>query len=83
MTATLKSEPTKQQTSVSYRVENMSCESCAMSAEKFLNLQLGVLDAKISFPEKTARIEYNNDATNPQVLKEALSSSLGYDLIID
>lgn len=65
-----------------YPVEKMTCGGCSASAERLLNNQAGVLNARVDFPTKSARVFYKNDVTSPDKLKLALDM-LGYDLILD
>lgn len=68
-------------TATEYPVEKMTCGGCASSAERLLNNQVGVVNAKVEFPTQSAKIIYIENKTSPDKLKSALDM-LGYDLII-
>ena len=63
-----------------FPVGGMSCASCALSVEKILKAQSGVVDASVSYAGKQAKIEFDPAATNPQKLKTAVDQ-IGYELI--
>lgn len=63
-------------------VLNMTCASCAASAQSILEHQPGVINATVNYANTTANIEFDPTATNTQKLKEALQG-IGYDLMID
>ncbi len=65
-----------------YPVLNMSCASCASSAQSTLEHEPGIVSAAVNYANGLALIEYNPGLTNPQKLKEALQAA-GYDLAID
>jgi Cu2+-exporting ATPase len=65
-----------------FPVLNMTCASCAGSAQSILQHQPGVLNAAVNYANTTAQIEYIPGITDPQTLKTALQS-VGYDLAID
>ncbi len=66
----------------SFPVLNMTCASCASSAQSILANQVGVVSIAVNYANATALAEYIPSITNPQKLKAALQS-IGYDLIID
>lgn len=66
----------------SYPVLNMTCASCASSAQSILQTQAGVINASVNYGNGSALIEYIPTVTDPQKLKSALQS-IGYDLMID
>ncbi|MDR1368727.1 MAG: heavy metal translocating P-type ATPase [Dysgonamonadaceae bacterium] len=66
----------------SFPVLNLSCASCANTAQNLLNAQPGVIDANVNFANTTAVIQFDPDITNPRKLQSALQS-IGYDLIIE
>src|ERR1019366_4877694 len=55
----------------SYPVLNMSCASCASSAQSILQTQTGVISAAVNYGNGTALIEYIPTVTDPQQLKAA------------
>jgi Cu2+-exporting ATPase len=66
----------------SFPVLNMTCASCASSAQSILAHQPGVVAVAVNFANATASIEFDPAATNAGQLKAALQS-IGYDLMID
>lgn len=66
----------------SYPVLNMSCASCASSAQTILQSQIGVIKAAVNYGNGAALIEFIPTITDPQKLKTAMQS-IGYDLMID
>ncbi|MEO8852334.1 MAG: heavy metal translocating P-type ATPase [Ginsengibacter sp.] len=65
-----------------FPVLNMSCASCASSAQEILQKQPGVINAAVNYANATAQIDYQPTITNPGELKTVLQS-IGYDLMID
>ncbi len=65
-----------------YPVLNMSCASCASSAQEILKAQTGVVSALINYADTTATLEFIPTITNAEKLKMALQS-VGYNLMID
>lgn len=63
-------------------VLNMSCASCASSAQTILKSQIGVVQGDVNYANGTAQLEYVPTVTSPRLLKSALQS-IGYDLMID
>lgn len=66
----------------SFPVLNMTCASCATSAQSMLTHVPGVLDVSVNFANTSAQVTYVPGATGPQEFKAALQS-VGYDLMID
>jgi len=66
----------------SFPVLNMTCASCASSAQSILENQPGVVNVAVNYANTTAQVEYIPTITNPQNLKAALQA-IGYDLMID
>jgi len=60
-------------------VEGMHCGSCAINIEMILKNQEGVQSASVSFDNKEAVIEYDNEKTGLSKLTESISP-LGYTL---
>ncbi len=60
-------------------VEGMHCGSCAINIEMILKNQGGVQSASVSFDNKEAVIEYDNEKTDLPKLAESISP-LGYTL---
>jgi len=65
-----------------FPVLNMSCASCAISAQTMLENAEGVLNVSVNYANAMAHVEYNPQITSPQKMKAALQS-IGYDLAID
>ena len=65
-----------------FPVLNMSCASCASSAQNILEIQPGIIKASVNYANTNAMVEYIPTVTNPQKLKSALQS-IGYDLMVD
>jgi copper chaperone CopZ len=57
----------------------MHCGSCAINIEMILKNQEGVQSASVSFDDKEAIIEYDNEKTDLPKLAETISP-LGYTL---
>jgi len=65
-----------------FSVLNMTCASCASSAQSILENQVGVINVTINYANATAQIAYIPGLTDPGKLKAALQG-IGYDLMID
>jgi len=63
-------------------VRGLSCSSCALSAEKALKSQPGVINASVNYADNSAYIEYRENAQTLNNLKQAVKNA-GFDLIID
>ena len=63
-------------------VLNMSCASCAVSAETVLQNEPGVVSAAVNYANGTALVEYIPQLTGPAKFKTALQG-IRYDLMID
>ncbi len=66
----------------SFPVLNMSCASCASSAQSMLENTEGVVNVSVNYANAMAQVEYNPKITDPQKMKASLQS-IGYDLAID
>jgi P-type Cu2+ transporter len=66
----------------SFPVLNMSCASCASSAQSILEHTPGVVNISVNYANATAQVEYVPTITDPHKLKAALQG-IGYDLMID
>ena len=62
-----------------YSVEGMNCGSCAVSIEMLLANQPGVKSAKVSFDNKEAMIEFEDQEFNLDSIKK-LIKQMGYVL---
>lgn len=65
-----------------YPVLNMSCASCAASAQTVLGRQPGVITASVNYGNGMAQLEYLPSMTTDAELKMALQG-VGYDLMIE
>ncbi|QNL48050.1 copper-translocating P-type ATPase [Olivibacter sp. SDN3] len=65
----------------SFPVLNMTCASCAASAESMVRSSEGVISASVNFASERLKVEYLPDMTNPLALQKAVQSA-GYDLLI-
>jgi P-type Cu2+ transporter len=66
----------------SFPVLNMTCASCAVSAESTAQFIPGVINANVNFATATLSVEYLPNMTNPSALQKAIQS-VGYDLLIE
>lgn len=66
----------------SFPVLNMSCASCAASAESIVKSAEGVVEASVNFATGNLSVIYQADVTNPETLQQAVQS-VGYDLLIE
>lgn len=66
----------------SFPVLNMTCASCAVSAESTAQYVPGVISANVNFATATLLVEYLPNMTNPSALQKAIQSA-GYDLLIE
>lgn len=66
----------------SFPVLNMTCASCAVSAESIIKTLEGVINASVNYANATLSVEYLPNVTNPQALQKAVQS-IGYDLLIE
>ena len=64
-----------------YRVEGMSCASCAMSVETMLSSINGIKTVSVNYANKLALVEYDNSQTAESELKNAISQ-IGYSLVL-
>lgn len=66
----------------SFPVLNMTCASCAVSAESTAQFIPGVISANVNFATATLSVEYLPNMTNPSAIQKAIQS-VGYDLLIE
>ena len=66
----------------SFPVLNMTCASCAISAESIVKSSEGVISASVNYANAMLSVEYLPDMTNPQKLQLAVQS-IGYDLLLE
>lgn len=65
-----------------FPVLNMTCASCAVSAESIIKSQEGVISASVNFATATLSVEYLPNLSTPTALQSVLQS-IGYDLLIE
>lgn len=65
-----------------FPVLNMTCASCASSAQSILASQAGVVNVSVNYANSSALVEYIPSVIDAQQMKAALQS-IGYDLAID
>lgn len=68
--------------SKSFPVLNMTCASCAVSAQTMLQSAKGVVEVAVNYANNLAKVEYIPTLTSPTDLQKVLQS-IGYDLLID
>ena len=66
----------------SFPVLNMTCASCAISAESGIKYEPGVINASVNFATATLTVEYLPNMTSPLALQKAVQS-IGYDLLVE
>lgn len=66
----------------SFPVLNMTCASCAISAQTILESTKGVVAVSVNYANNTAAVEYIPSLAQPVDLQSAMRS-IGYDLLID
>lgn len=64
---------------INFKIEGMHCDGCAKRLEKVLNNIEGVENAKVTFEEKCASVEYTEEV-NVEELKEAIVDA-GFEVI--
>ena len=65
-----------------FAVLGMMCAGCAANVEKRLNQTEGVATAAVNLSARTAMIEYDEQTTSPEKMKEALAA-IGYDMVVE
>lgn len=65
----------------SFPVLNMSCASCAISAESIVKTSKGVLQATVNYATGMLTVEYLPEETSPLQMQKAVQS-VGYDLLL-
>lgn len=65
-----------------FPVLNMSCASCAISAESTVKAAEGVVAASVNYANAMLTVTYDESKTNPEALQEAVRK-VGYDLLIE
>ncbi len=65
-----------------FPVLNMTCASCAVSAESTAQFVPGVISANVNFATATLSVQYLPNMTSPSALQKAIQG-VGYDLLIE
>jgi len=65
-----------------FPVLEMGCAACAVTVEKTLKKQSGVVCATVNYAAATATVEYNPSQVSPALLRGAVQKA-GYDLLTD
>lgn len=66
--------------SVTLEIEGMTCRLCATAVKKSLSKVDGVKDARVSFKEKKAYVEYDEAETNLEWISKAVEEA-GYEAL--
>jgi len=66
----------------SFPVLNMSCASCAVSAQSIVQAVDGVIEASVNYASATLTVAYLPNMTNAEALQKSVQS-VGYDLLIE
>ena len=65
-----------------FAVLGMMCAGCAARVEKRLSATDGVASASVNLAARTALVEYDDQSTSPEQLKQSLAD-IGYDMVIE
>ncbi|MDY0076521.1 MAG: heavy metal translocating P-type ATPase [Bacteroidales bacterium] len=65
-----------------FPVLDMSCASCAISAESTAQAAKGVINASVNFATATLSVEYLPNMTNPTDIQKAVQA-VGFDLLLE
>lgn len=65
---------------IDLKIEGMHCDGCAKRLEKVLNNIEGVENAKVTFEEKYASVEYSEENVDIEEIKEAIVDA-GFEVI--
>ena len=66
-------------TTVTLKVDGMSCGGCVASVTRVLSALPGVSDAKVSLQGGTAQVTFDETRTNPAALRTAIEGA-GYEV---
>lgn len=69
-------------TNQTYKIEGMSCASCAASSQRVLSRMKGVEEANVNFANKSAQIMFDPNQVNFRLMQTKLSK-LGFNLLED
>lgn len=67
---------------IGFKVEGMSCSSCANNIQKKLNTLEGIINANINIATEKGQVEYNSDQIAVKTILTAVED-LGYKAILD
>jgi copper chaperone len=66
-------------TTITLKVEGMSCGGCVASVTRVLTALPGVSDATVTLQGGTAQVSFDEARTNPTALRAAIESA-GYEV---
>ncbi|HEY2863563.1 MAG TPA: cation transporter [Casimicrobiaceae bacterium] len=66
-------------TTITLKVEGMSCGGCVASVTRVLTALPGVSDATVSLQAGTAQVAYDDTKTDPTALRAAIEDA-GYEV---
>ena len=64
---------------VQFKISGMHCAACAQTIQKTLSKAEGVTEARVNLTTETAYVEYDDEKTSEEKLKEAIKNT-GYDV---
>jgi copper chaperone len=62
------------------KVEGMSCNHCKMSVETAVKKIAGVVEAEVNLAEKTLQVEYDNEKTDMDRIRQAVED-VGFEAV--
>ena len=68
------------ETKTEYKVEGMSCSSCALTVENAIGKIPGVLQSTVNFAAKKATVVFNKNRADPTLFKRKVKEA-GYELV--
>jgi len=63
----------------SFKVSGMTCASCAISLESYLDPLEGVSHVSVNYPNQSVAIEYDDSRITPEILKKK-AKEIGYEI---
>ncbi|WP_034256586.1 heavy metal translocating P-type ATPase [Adhaeribacter aquaticus] len=82
MSTTTQPVATTSTTRNTFPVNGMTCAACAVSVESMLKAQPGVVEANVSYANRSADVQYNPQEVNVKALQKVIKQ-LGYELVAD
>jgi Cu+-exporting ATPase len=67
------------QQKIQIKISGMHCAACAQTIQKALSKAEGVTEARVNLTTETAYVEYNDELTSEEKLKEVIKNT-GYDV---